>query len=145
MDENGKDAWAAVAKHVDAKALLIADEHKAYDDLVGLVALHRVNVEKAYKGINHRFSTRYLDWTWRCAGSLLICSARSPPGRRREISAATGGTPLRTSSIKSGCRASRWNNYVEVRHQIVRPLGALECLTRQPLVRRAKHHMMLAF
>jgi hypothetical protein len=84
MDENGKDAWAAVAKHVDPKALLIADEHKAYDDLVGLVSMHRVNhslqyqeedgtnsnviesffsrVEKAYKGINHRFSTKYLDW-----------------------------------------------------------------------------------
>jgi len=84
MDENGKDAWAAVAKHLDPKALLIADEHKAYDDLIGLVALTRVNhseryqeedgtnsnviesffsrVEKAYKGINHRFSTKYLDW-----------------------------------------------------------------------------------
>ncbi len=84
MDENGKDAWAAVAKHVDPKALLIAHEHKAYDDLIGLVQLTRVNhsqqyqeddgtnsnviesffsrVEKAYKGINHRFSTKYLDW-----------------------------------------------------------------------------------
>ncbi|RDJ03255.1 IS1595 family transposase [Rhizobium grahamii] len=84
MDENGKDTWAAVAKHVDPKALLIADEHKAYDDLIGLVQLTRVNhsqqyqeddgtdsnviesffsrVEKAYKGINHRFSTKYLDW-----------------------------------------------------------------------------------
>ncbi|MCF1481637.1 IS1595 family transposase [Agrobacterium vitis] len=39
MDENGKDAWAAVAKHVDPKALLIADEHKAYDDL-GRPCLH---------------------------------------------------------------------------------------------------------
>lgn len=84
IHENGKDAWAAVAKHVDPKALLIADEHKAYDDLIGLVQLTRVNhslqyqeddgtnsnviesffsrVEKAYKGVNHRFSMKYLDW-----------------------------------------------------------------------------------
>ena len=75
MDENGKDAWAAVAKHVYPKSLLIVDEHKAYDDLIGLVALTRVNhslqyqeedgtnsnviesffssVEKAYKSIGH--------------------------------------------------------------------------------------------
>ncbi|EJZ16874.1 MULTISPECIES: transposase [Rhizobium] len=33
LDENGKDAWAAVAKHVEPKALLIADEHKAQPGL----------------------------------------------------------------------------------------------------------------
>ena len=49
MDENGKDAWAAVAKHVDPKSLLIADEHKAYDDLIGLVALTRVNHSLQYQ------------------------------------------------------------------------------------------------
>jgi hypothetical protein len=84
MEENGKDAWAAVAKHVDLKAVLIADEHKADDNLVCLVSMRRVNqglqyqeddgtnsnviesffnrVEKAYKGVNYRFSTKYLDW-----------------------------------------------------------------------------------
>ncbi|CAN7754972.1 hypothetical protein [Rhizobium sp. LjRoot258] len=36
MDENGKDA-----KHIDPEALLIADEHNAYDDLTNLVALNR--------------------------------------------------------------------------------------------------------
>lgn len=84
LDENGKDAWAVVEEHVRPRAYLIADEHRAYDDLVGLVRLSRVNhsrryqeadgtnsnviesffsrVEKAYQGINHRFSTKYLDW-----------------------------------------------------------------------------------
>ncbi|MBB3320469.1 IS1595 family transposase [Rhizobium sp. BK181] len=55
MDENGKDAWAAVAKHVDPKALLIADEHKAYDDLIGLVQLTRVNHSMQPGGRRHEF------------------------------------------------------------------------------------------
>jgi hypothetical protein len=37
MDEKRRDACAAVAKHLDQNALLVADEHKAYNDLVGLV------------------------------------------------------------------------------------------------------------
>ena len=49
MDKNGKDAWAAVAKDVDPKALLIADEHTAYDDLIGFVAMHRVNHSLQYQ------------------------------------------------------------------------------------------------
>jgi hypothetical protein len=40
MDENGQDARVA-AKHIYPEAPLISDEHKAYDDLTGLVALNR--------------------------------------------------------------------------------------------------------
>ena len=82
-DENGQDAWAAVVAHVDKNAHLVADEHRAYDDLIGLVKMTRVNhslqyqedgtntnviesffsrVERAYSGINHRYSKKYLDW-----------------------------------------------------------------------------------
>lgn len=83
-DENGRDAWAAVVAHVDKRAHLVADEHRAYDDLIGLVRMTRVNhslqyqeedgtntnviesffsrVERAYSGINHRYSKKYLDW-----------------------------------------------------------------------------------
>jgi hypothetical protein len=50
--ENGREAWAAVAKHVDPKALLSADEHKAYDDLIGLVQLTRANHSLQYQEEN---------------------------------------------------------------------------------------------
>jgi hypothetical protein len=43
VDENGQDAWAAVVEHVSSDAFLVADEHKASDDLVGLVSMRRVN------------------------------------------------------------------------------------------------------
>lgn len=84
LDENAKAAWAAARDNVSAGAVLIADEHSTYDDLVGLAELRRLNhseayqtedgtntnaiegffarVERAYLGIHHRFSTKYLDW-----------------------------------------------------------------------------------
>jgi len=83
-DENGKDTSHAVREHIAKGSTLTADEHHSYDDLVGLVNLRRVNhsqryqeddgtntnavegffarVERAYVGINHRFSVKYLDW-----------------------------------------------------------------------------------
>lgn len=84
VEENNADSWSMVQSHVDKTAVLVADEHKAYDDLVGLVAMTRVNhsqsfanddgestnlvesffnrVERSYVGIHHRFSMKYLDW-----------------------------------------------------------------------------------
>jgi transposase-like protein len=84
VEENNLDSWAFVKRHAAKDALVVADEHKAYDDLVGLVNMSRVNhsnqfmaedgthtnvvesffsrVEKAYVGIYHRFSMKYLDW-----------------------------------------------------------------------------------
>jgi hypothetical protein len=83
-DENPKAAWAAVRDNVQPGAVLTADEHGSYDDLVGLAILKRVNhskayqtedgtdtnriesffarAERAYVGIHHRFSVKYLDW-----------------------------------------------------------------------------------
>ncbi|TCS05287.1 IS1595 family transposase [Rhizobium sp. BK418] len=83
-DENPKAAWAAVKDHVRPGAVLTADEHGSYDDLVGLAILKRVNhslayqtedgtdtnriesffarAERSYVGIHHRFSVKYLDW-----------------------------------------------------------------------------------
>jgi hypothetical protein len=83
-DENTKAAWAAVRDHVQPQAVLTADEHGSYDDLVGLAILRRVNhslayqtedgtdtnriesffarAERSYVGIHHRFSVKYLDW-----------------------------------------------------------------------------------
>lgn len=83
-DENPKAAWAAVRDNVQPGAVLTADEHGSYDDLVGLAILQRVNHSKAYQtedgtdtnriesffaraersyvGIHHRFSVKYLDW-----------------------------------------------------------------------------------
>ncbi|MBY3531249.1 transposase [Rhizobium laguerreae] len=62
-------------------------------------------VEKAYRGINHRFSPKYLDWymamlswkedarymglRWQFADLLRTIK----PGRRRETSAAIGNAP----------------------------------------------------
>jgi transposase-like protein len=84
LDENAKAAWAAARDYVEVGATLIADEHGSYDDLQGLAELRRVNhseayqtedgtntnaiegffarVERAYVGIHHRFSVKYLDW-----------------------------------------------------------------------------------
>jgi hypothetical protein len=83
-DENPKAAWAAVRDHVQPQAVLTADEHGSYDDLVGLAILKPVNHSKAYQtedgtdtnriesffaraersyvGIYHRFSVKYLAW-----------------------------------------------------------------------------------
>lgn len=83
-DEEGDAAWAAVRDHVSRKAVVLADEHGSYDDLMGLNHMDRVNhkeaysaengantnqaesffsrVQRAYVGIHHRFSVRYLDW-----------------------------------------------------------------------------------
>ena len=63
---------------------MFADEHKSYDNLIGLNKLERVNhskayqtkdgintnqvesffsrVQRAYVGIHHRFSLKYFDW-----------------------------------------------------------------------------------
>jgi hypothetical protein len=82
--EDAKAAWAAVRDHVGRTATVFADEHSSYDDLVGLNLVNRVNhstacrsedgantnqvesffsrLERAYVGIQHRFSTRYIDW-----------------------------------------------------------------------------------
>lgn len=84
LSENAKDAWAFVRDHVHPDAYLVSDEHKSYNDLVGLVTARRVNhskqyqeedgtnsnqiesffsrVQKAYAGINHHYSRKYLDW-----------------------------------------------------------------------------------
>jgi len=84
MDENNLDSWAFVKKHVRKNARIVADEHKAYDDLIGLAKMTRVNhsrqfmaedgthtnfiegffarIERAYVGVHHRFSMKYLDW-----------------------------------------------------------------------------------
>jgi hypothetical protein len=73
-----------VRDNVQPGAVLTADEHGSYDDLVGLAILKRVNHSKAYQtedgtdtnriesffsraersyvGIHHRFSVKYLDW-----------------------------------------------------------------------------------
>jgi hypothetical protein len=83
-DENAADAWAAVRDHVESRSMVAADEHGSYDDLVGLAVLQRVNhslayqaedgtntnaiegffarAQRAYVGIHHRFSVKYLDW-----------------------------------------------------------------------------------
>lgn len=83
-DENPKAAWASVRDHIQPQAVLTADEHGSYDDVVGLAILKRVNHSKAYQtedgtdtnriesffarvecsyvGIHHRFSVKYLDW-----------------------------------------------------------------------------------
>lgn len=82
--ENADCAWDMVRQHVAPSAHLFADEHAAYDELVGLNKLTRVNhqvayqhgegistnqiesffarVRRAYRGVHHRFSVKYLDW-----------------------------------------------------------------------------------
>ena len=83
-EEDSKAAWAAVHDHVGRTATFFADEHSSYDDLIGPNQMKRANhspayraedgantnqvesffsrLERAYVGIHHRFSTRYLDW-----------------------------------------------------------------------------------
>jgi hypothetical protein len=83
-EEDGDAAWSAVRDHVSRDAKVFADEHASYNDLVGLNRMGRVNhsqayssedgtntnfvesffsrIQRAYIGIHHRFSTRYLDW-----------------------------------------------------------------------------------
>lgn len=83
-EEDGDAAWAAVRDHVSRNAKVFADEHGSYNDVVGLNRMGRVNhseayssedgtntnvvesffsrIQRAYVGIHHRFSTRYLDW-----------------------------------------------------------------------------------
>lgn len=84
-DENGKDTWAITLRHTRRTDLeIVADEASAYDDLIGLGSMRRVNhslryqekdgtntnriesffsrVERSYVGIHHRFSVKYLDW-----------------------------------------------------------------------------------
>jgi hypothetical protein len=83
-EEDSNAAWAAVRDHVSRDAKVFADEHASYNDLVGLNRMERVNhsqayssedgtntnfvesffsrIQRAYVGIHHRFSTRYLDW-----------------------------------------------------------------------------------
>jgi hypothetical protein len=83
-EEDGNAAWAAVRDHVSRSAMVFADEHNSYNDLIGLNKMGRVNhsksyssedgtntnfvesffsrIQRAYVGIYHRFSTRYLDW-----------------------------------------------------------------------------------
>ncbi|WP_413990761.1 transposase [Labrys okinawensis] len=46
-DENPKAAWAAGNDHVRPGAVLTADEHGSYDDLIGLAILKRVNHSKS--------------------------------------------------------------------------------------------------
>lgn len=84
LDEDAKAAWAAARDYVAAGTVFVADEHSSYNDLIGLGELRRVNhskayqtedgtntnaiesffsrVERAYVGIHHRFSGKYLDW-----------------------------------------------------------------------------------
>ncbi|WP_338049872.1 transposase [Rhizobium etli] len=84
MDERGKDAWAAVAKHLDPKRSWSPTSIRAYDDFIGLVQLTRVNHSLRYQGgRQHEFErdrellqprreslqglqpplpTKYLDW-----------------------------------------------------------------------------------
>nr|WP_310071024.1 IS1595 family transposase [Phyllobacterium sp. 1468] len=83
-DEDSDAAWAAARDHVLRNAKMFADEHKSYDNLIGLNNLERVNhskayqtkdgtntnqvesffsrVQRAYIGIHHRFSLKYFDW-----------------------------------------------------------------------------------
>jgi hypothetical protein len=49
LDENAKAAWAASRDYVAEGAVLIADEHSSYDDLVGLAELRRVNQARRIK------------------------------------------------------------------------------------------------
>ncbi|NNH31679.1 hypothetical protein C9413_19950 [Rhizobium sp. SEMIA 4085] len=84
-DEDSNAAWAAVGDRVSREATVFADEHGSYNDLAGLNKLHRVNhsrayqtddgtktnqvesffsrVQRAYVGIQHRFSLKYFDWS----------------------------------------------------------------------------------
>nr|WP_246216114.1 IS1595 family transposase [Microvirga makkahensis] len=81
--ENADCAWDIVRNHVAPNVHIFADEHAAYDELVGLCDLTRVNhqvaylhgkgvspnqiksffarVRRAYRSVHHRFSVRYLD------------------------------------------------------------------------------------
>jgi hypothetical protein len=82
--ENADCAWDMVRQHVAPSAHLFADEHSAYGEFVGLNKLTRVNhqvayqhgegistnqiesffarVRRAYRGVHHCFSVKYLDW-----------------------------------------------------------------------------------
>ncbi|MDY0885403.1 transposase [Dongia soli] len=77
-------AWDLVEKYVQKPASLRADEHPAYNDLLGLFSVARNNhsvayvsapgastnqaesffsrVRKAAKGFHHRMSGKYLNW-----------------------------------------------------------------------------------
>lgn len=83
-DERGDVAWHLVKQHVSEGAGLRADEHKAYDELVGLAHVVRNNhgvafvaqedastnqvesffsrARRAEIGIHHRIAGKYLDW-----------------------------------------------------------------------------------
>jgi hypothetical protein len=83
IDENNLDSLAFVKKHMRKSARIVADEHKAYDDLIGLAKMTRVNQSRqfmaedgtntnfiegffsrigAYVGVHHRYSMKFLDW-----------------------------------------------------------------------------------
>lgn len=101
-EEDGDAAWAAVRDHVSRNAKVLADEHGSYNDVIGLNRMGRVNhseayssadgtntntiesffsrIQRAYVGIHHRFSTRYLDWY-----------AADSPGARTQGGRATAG------------------------------------------------------
>ncbi|MGG5890773.1 transposase [Falsiroseomonas sp. HC035] len=83
-DERGDVAWHLVRNHVREGAELRADQHKSYDELVGLATMVRNDHGKAYVetadastnqaesffsrarraeiGIYHRMAGKYLDW-----------------------------------------------------------------------------------
>ncbi len=82
-DERGDVAWHLVKKHVGEGAELRADQHKSYDELVGLATMVRNDHGRAYVesadastnqaesffsragaelGIYHRMAGNYLDW-----------------------------------------------------------------------------------
>lgn len=83
-EEDSDAAWNAVKDHVSRDTMVFADEHASYDDVIGKNRMKRVNhseayssedgtntnfvesffsrIQRAYVGIHHRFSTRYLDW-----------------------------------------------------------------------------------
>jgi transposase-like protein len=83
-EERGDVAWHLVKNHVVEGAELRADQHKSYDELVGLATMVRNDHEKAYVetadastnqaesffsrarrgeiGIYHRAAGKYLDW-----------------------------------------------------------------------------------
>jgi transposase-like protein len=83
-EERGDVAWHLVKNHVQHGAELRADQHKSYDELVGLATMVRNDHSKAYVetadastnqaesffsrarraeiGIYHRMAGKYLDW-----------------------------------------------------------------------------------
>ncbi|WP_371734049.1 transposase [Agrobacterium sp. T29] len=116
MDENGTGAWAALARHVDPIALLIADERKEYDDLVlcfhaprepqppiSIGRRHELkrnrelirSCRESLQGINHRVSTKYLDW-YLLARAVCSLSASSTNSTSKENCFAM-------SAVNDGC------------------------------------------